>query len=91
VKKNLGVDARPLTVREETLMGTVTKSEGRARACCEQLLSAVRIPGFVYMNSWLVKEMSRRGFARSETEEALKQLTERGVMESDGNEIRLRR
>ncbi len=80
VRQKLGIDARPLTTREETLAGPVNRGENRMRACCDQLIRTVRIPGFVYTNSWLVKEMARKGFTRSETEAALEYLLERKVL-----------
>jgi hypothetical protein len=89
VKRRLGIDARPLTSREETLRGTVSNSEMRMRACCEQLLKAVRIPGFIYTSPWLVKEMGRRGFTRTETEVALQLLIERGILTSAKSGIKL--
>lgn len=80
VKKRLGIDARPLTSREETLSGPVYKSATRIKACCGQLLQTIRIPGFIYTDPWLVKEMAKRGFTRSETENALQVLVERGFL-----------
>ena len=90
MKKNLGVDAKPLTVREETLMGTITKSSGRAKACCEQLISTVKIPGFVYTAPWLVKEMARKGFTQGETDDAIDGLIERGTLIREGLGVKLR-
>jgi len=81
VRKRLKIDARPLTSREETMMGTVSHGAARMKACVEQLTRAIRIPGFEYTPPWLVKEMSRRGFTRSETEAALKHLIDRSVVE----------
>jgi len=89
VRRKLGVDARPLTAREETLMGTITRGEVRTKACSEQLLKALRIPGFEYTSPWLVKEMARRGFTRGETEAALKYLLDRSVLEATPMGVRL--
>jgi len=89
VKKRLGIDARPLTRREETLMGPVSRSEVRMRACCDQLLRTLRIPGFVYTNPWLVREMARRGFTRSETEAALRRLIDQGLLTPAGSGVKL--
>ncbi len=80
VRKRLGIDARPLTVREESIMGTVNRGERRLNACYEQLLKTVRIPGFEYTSPWLVKAMAQKGFTRIETEEALKHLVDRSVL-----------
>jgi hypothetical protein len=89
VRKRLNIDARPLTSREETLMGTVSHGETRMRACVEQLIRAIRIPGFEYTSPWLVKEMARRGFTRSETEVALRHLIERNVVEQSSTGVKL--
>ncbi|MCW4036253.1 MAG: MBL fold metallo-hydrolase [Candidatus Bathyarchaeota archaeon] len=80
VRKRLGIDAKALTGREETLMGTVSRGETRMRACYEQLLRTIRIPGFEYTSPWLVREMAKRGFTRGETEAALRYLVERRVL-----------
>lgn len=89
VRKRLGIDAKRLTGREETLMGTVSLGEMRMRACYEQLLRAVRIPGFEYTSPWLVKEMARRGFTRSETEAAIKYLLGRNVLSATPSGVKL--
>jgi hypothetical protein len=89
VKKRLGIDAKRLTGREEALMGTVSRGEMRMKACYEQLLRTVRIPGFEYTSPWLVREMAKRGFTRSETEAALSYLQERGVLEATPRGVRL--
>ncbi|UCH57553.1 MAG: hypothetical protein JSV18_01125 [Candidatus Bathyarchaeota archaeon] len=89
VRKRLGIDARPLTRREETLMGPVSKREVRLKACAEMLAKAVRIPGFEYTEPWLVREMARKGFTRGETEAALRRLLELGVLENTPTGVRL--
>jgi len=89
VRKRMGIDAKPLTAREETLMGPVSRGQMRMKACYEQLIRTVRIPGFEYTEPWLVKEMARRGFTRGETENAIKHLTERKVLESTSEGFRI--
>ena len=89
VRKRLGIDAGPLTSREETIHGPVTRGELRMKVCYEQLLRTVRIPGFEYTSPWLVKEMARRGFTRSETEAALDHLVGRRVLELTPSGVRL--
>lgn len=89
VRKRLGIDAGPLTGREETIHGPVTRGELRMKVCYEQLLRTVRIPGFEYTSPWLVKEMARRGFTRSETEAALTHLVDRRVLELTASGVRL--
>ena len=89
VKRRLGIDARPLTGREETLMGPVSNAEVRMKACCEQLLRTVRIPGFVYASPWLVREMASGGFTRNETEVALQRLISRGILETAEKGVKL--
>lgn len=89
VRRRLGLDAKPLTNMEETISGTVLGGEGRLRACRSQLLSLIRIPGFTYSMPWLMKEMARRGFTRTETEEAVRRLVEEGILEPEGSEMKL--
>jgi len=89
VRKRLNIDARPLTSREETMMGPVSHGETRMKACVEQLVRAIRIPGFEYTLPWLVKEMARRGFTRSETETALRHIIERKIVEQTPTGVRL--
>ena len=89
VRKRLGIDAGPLTGREETIHGPVTRGVLRMKVCYEQLLRTVRIPGFEYTSPWLVKEMARRGFTRSETEAALTHLVDRRVLELTSSGVRL--
>ena len=89
VRKRLGIDARQLTSREETLMGPVSRGEMRMKACHEQLLRTVRIPGFEYTAPWLVKEMARRGFTRSETEAALSHLVDLKLLDTTSKGVRL--
>ena len=89
VRKRLGIDAGPLTSREETIHGPVTRGELRMKVCYEQLLRTVRIPGFEYTSPWLVKEMARKGFTRSETEGALAHLVDRRVLELTTSGVRL--
>lgn len=89
VRTRLKIDASQLTSREETVMGPVSRGEMRMKACYEQLMRTVRIPGFEYTSPWLVKEMARRGFTRSETEAALQHLVEREVLQSTPSGVTL--
>jgi len=50
---------------------------------------AVRIPGFVYTEPWMVREMARRGFSKGETEAALRHLIEVGILETTSTGVRL--
>jgi Cft2 family RNA processing exonuclease len=89
VKKRLGIDAGPLTKRRETLMGPVSNWETRRKACAEHIVRAVRIPGFVYTEPWMVREMARRGFSKGETEAALRHLVDVGVLEPTSTGVML--
>ncbi|MEM2126886.1 MAG: MBL fold metallo-hydrolase [Candidatus Bathyarchaeia archaeon] len=90
VRRRLGLEAKPLTNMEETISGTVLGEEGRLKACRTQLLSLIRIPGFTYSISWLMKEMARRGFTRREAERALGRLVEEGILQPEGPDMKLR-
>jgi Cft2 family RNA processing exonuclease len=89
VKKRLGIDAGPLTKRQETLRGPVSQGEMRRKACAEHIVRAVRIPGFVYTEPWMVREMARRGFSKGETEAALRHLLDVGILEPTATGVRL--
>jgi Cft2 family RNA processing exonuclease len=89
VKKRLGIDAGPLTKRQETLMGPVSQAEMRRKACAKHIVRAVRIPGFVYTEPWMVREMARRGFSKGETEAALRHLIEVRVLKATSNGVSL--
>ena len=89
VRKRLGIDAGPLTKRQETIMGPVSQVEMRRKACAEHIVRAVRIPGFVYTEPWMVREMARRGFSKGETEAALEHLIGVGVLEATSNGVQL--
>ena len=89
IKKRLGIDARALTTSRETLRGIVRQKETRHKACAEHIMRAVRIPGFVYTGPWMVREMARRGFSKGETEAALINLFEVGVLEPTATGVRL--
>jgi Cft2 family RNA processing exonuclease len=91
VKKRLNIDARPLTSREETLKGPVNSREMRMKACYDQLLRTIKIPGFEYTPKWLIREMARKGFTRGETESALNYLLERKTLERTSNGVSIPR
>ncbi len=86
VRKRLGIAASPLTSRIETVNGPKMSNEVRIRACSKQIVNTIKIPGFIYQPSWLVNEMTRRGFSPSETESSIGFLIERGILKnsSDG-------
>jgi putative mRNA 3-end processing factor len=89
VRKRLGIAASPLTGRIETIDGPKLSNEVRIRACSKQIISTIKIPGFVYQPGWLVNEMSRRGFSKSETESSIDYLIERGLLKNYQNGISL--
>lgn len=89
VKARLGIDAKPLTIRGETLFRYASMNESRMKACCDQVLSTVRIPGFIYVKRWLLSEMAKKGFSYRETEDALSRIIERGIISVEGSEIKL--
>ena len=89
VRKRFKIDAKPLTSHEESIHGTVTRKEVRMKACYDQLIRTVRIPGFEYTSPWLVKEMARKGFTRGETESAVEHLVDRSILETTQSGVRL--
>jgi len=80
VKNSLGIPAVPLTSRVETIMGPLMSNESRIKACSRQIVRTIKIPGFFYQPSWLVREMSRQGFTPGETENSIEFLVERGIL-----------
>lgn len=80
IRKKLGVDAHPLSAKEETLNGTVQRGETRIKACANQVLRTIRIPGFEYGTAWLEREMAKQGYSSGETEETLGFLVSRGIL-----------
>jgi hypothetical protein len=90
VRKRLGIAASPLTDRVETINGPKMSNEVRIRACSKQIISTIKIPGFVYQPSWLITEMTRRGFSPSETENSIGFLIERGILVSTPDGVQLK-
>ncbi len=89
VRKKLGIDARPLSAREESISGTVQRGEGRTKACTGQLLRTIRIPGFEYTSAWLEKEMAKQGYSSGETEDTLEYLVNRKVLARTENGVKM--
>ncbi len=89
VRKRLGIDAKPLTKRPESINGPISQGELRKKACAENILRTVRIPGFVYTEHWMIREMARRGFSKEETKSALEYLLNNGILEQSSNGVKL--
>ncbi len=90
VRKRLGIAASPLTDRIETVNGPKMSNEVRIRACSKQIINTIKIPGFLYQPSWLITEMTRRGFSPSETENSIDFLIERGLLKDSSDGIQLK-
>ena len=89
ITKKIGIEAKPLSIRNEGINGPVLNGELRIKACASQMLKTIRIPGFEYTSSWLLKEMARVGYNRSEAEYTIEYLVKRGVLTIAGNGIKL--
>ena len=89
VRKKLNIDARALTTKEETLNGTVQRGESRIKACTNQMLRTIKIPGFEYSSPWLQREMVKQGYSSSETEDTLDFLVSRGILVRKDNSVKL--
>jgi len=87
VRKRLSIPAAPLSTWVETINGPKMSNEARIRACSKQIIKTVKIPGFIYQPSWLVKEMKRRGFTPNEAELSINYLIERGVLKNSSNGV----
>ena len=90
VRKRLGIAASPLTDKIETVTGPKISNEVRIRACSKQIINTVKIPGFLYQPSWLITEMTRRGFTPSETENSIDFLIARGLLKDSPDGIQLK-
>jgi Cft2 family RNA processing exonuclease len=90
IRKRLGIAASPLTNRIETIIGPKMSNEVRIRACSKQIINTIKIPGFIYQPSWLIKEMSRRGFTPSETENSINYLIEREILKNSIDGVSLK-
>jgi len=89
IKTKLGIEARPLSVKAETMNGQIQNSGSRTKTCTNQLLKTIKIPGFSYSTSWLNKEMARSGFSVNETLLALDFLISRGILEKNNDGVKL--
>ena len=91
VRRRLGIEANLLTGREETLRGRLSPETARVGACFRKILEMVRIPGFEYTKRWLVREMAKKGFSRSEVDQALRRLMDQGLIlqTQDSEKIKL--
>jgi hypothetical protein len=47
----------------------------------------MKIPGFEYGVPWLMKEMAKRGFKRTETEIAIKNLKTKNFLDTTQNAV----
>ena len=90
IKNNVGIDAKQLSSRFETINGTLYESSNRINACSSHLIRTIRIPGFLYSMNWLVREMNRSGFSEKEVKDSVNFLIEQGILESLENEIRIK-
>jgi hypothetical protein len=89
INKKLGIEAKPLTGQGEGSRGQIISTDNRIKACTSQLLRTIRIPGFEYTRTWLIKEMTRVGFNMSETEMALNYLVSCKVLVASENSMML--
>ncbi len=89
VNNTLNIPAAPLTRRVETIMGPIMKNENRIHACSKLIIRTVKIPGFIYQPTWLIKEMIRQGFSPIETENSIDFLIEKGILRGTGEGVSL--
>jgi len=86
VTKMLGIEARPLSVKEELLSTAGRQFEKwRIDACREQILDILRIPGFIYPKNWILSQLwsTRWEFAEREAKEALDSFIRQGILKYD--------
>ena len=80
IRRTLRIPAAPLSSRIETIGGPLMKNETRIKACSKQIIHTIRIPGFLYQQAWIGKEMSRQGFTPDETEKSITFLIDKGIL-----------
>jgi putative mRNA 3-end processing factor len=89
ISKKLGIEAKPLTGQREGQKGQLVSTDNRIKACTSQVLRTIRIPGFEYTRTWLIKEMTRVGYNMSETEITLDYLVSCKVLVANENSVML--
>jgi putative mRNA 3-end processing factor len=80
VKKTLGIPSSPLTSSSHSITGPKISNESRIRTCSKKIVMAIRIPGFLYQPTWLIKEMIRYGFNKEEVVISISYLVENGIL-----------
>lgn len=90
VRRSLGIEAGPLTDREEALRGRVSLDASRVNSCSRMLMGVACIPGFEYSRRWLTKELAKKGFSKSEVDQTLIVLLDLGrLVAEDADRVRL--
>jgi hypothetical protein len=82
----LGIEAKPLSAKEEFLIAVRHQfDKWRIDTCREQILDMLKIPGFTYPRNWILSQLVNTswGFAEREAEEALASFTKQGVLKYD--------
>ncbi len=85
VKKWLGIEARPIGTRPIEFRSRPENK--RVIYCMKELDKALKIPGFVYSEKWILNEMKHQGFSQHDVKEALEKMTRRGFLESSVERI----
>lgn len=86
VTKMLGIEAKPLSIKEEFLPKMPKQFEKwRIDACREQILDILRIPGFSYPKNWILSQLLNTdwGFVEREAKEALDSFARQGILKYD--------
>jgi Cft2 family RNA processing exonuclease len=86
VTKMLGIEAKPLSMKEEILpKGFRHFEKWRIDACREQILDILRIPGFTYPKNWIINQLLNTNweFAEREAREALDSFIKEGILKYD--------
>lgn len=86
VTKMLGIEAKPLSTKEEFLPSLRRQPERwRLDVCREQILDILRIPGFSYPKNWILGQLfnTQWEFRDKEAKEVLDSFTREGVLKYD--------
>jgi hypothetical protein len=86
VEAKLRIEARPLDLIPTKFL--YEPPAPRIRRCMNEVLKALRLPGFVYARGWVNSELKPLGFLDEEIEEALTTLTHRGILQASRDSLR---
>lgn len=80
VRRKLGIEAKPISEREVTLLKTFEKKDSRSVSCEREVLRTVKMRGFIYRLEWIQKILRVKGYSDEEVRVALRNLVKKGFL-----------